>query len=285
MARGLDEHVRFLVCPHCGDRLASVGRALHCGRGHAFDIARQGYVNLLTGRGSRVSGDTAEMVAARAAFLGEGHFGPIAEAVTAAGVRELARQPLARCAVDLGAGTGYYLDHLASRLHESYGLVAVDVSKHAMRRAATLYPRLAPVVADIRQTVPVASGSAGLVLDAFAPREPGEIDRILAADGSVVAVVPHMGHLRELVDQLGLLTVDPAKRERMDTKLGPVLYPVAEREVSYTMVLRHNDIRDLVRMGPSARHQQSADTDARLRQSPDPFPVSVSVRVVTYRRA
>lgn len=285
MARALEEHARFLVCPHCGEGLVTGAGTLGCGRGHTFDVARQGYVNLLTGRGSRVPGDSAEMVAARAAFLEEGHFAPIAEAVTAAGVHELARQPPSRCAVDLGAGTGYYLNHLASRLRKPYGLVAVDLSKHAMRRAARSYPRLAAVVADTRRGVPVATGSAGLVLDAFAPRDPGEIDRILAPDGGVVVVVPRAEHLRELVDALGLLAVDPAKRERMAAKLGPVLDVVAEDEVSFTATLRHGAVRSLARMGPSARHQRPADTEERLRRLPDPMRVSVSVSVLTYRRA
>lgn len=285
MARALDEHAGFLVCPHCGERLATAGRTLRCPRGHAFDIARQGYVNLLTGRGSRIAGDSADMVAARAAFLEEGYFLPIARAIAAAGARELARQPAARCAVDLGAGTGYYLNHVASHLSEPRGLVAIDVSKHAMRRAAVSYPRLAAVVADIRQAVPVASGSAGLVLDAFAPRQPGEIDRILAPDGGVVAVVPQAGHLRELVDALGLLTVDPGKRERMEMKFGAALDAIEETDVSFTMSLDRDAVRNLVRMGPSAHHQRLADTEERLDRLPDPLSVSASVSVLTYRRA
>ena len=46
---------------------------MRCASGHGFDVARQGYVNLLSGKAS-VDGDSADMVAARAAVLDAGHY-------------------------------------------------------------------------------------------------------------------------------------------------------------------------------------------------------------------
>lgn len=34
-------------CPLCAQPLAEEGNCLRCAAGHSFDIARQGYVNLL----------------------------------------------------------------------------------------------------------------------------------------------------------------------------------------------------------------------------------------------
>jgi len=81
----------FLSCPHCAAELSLVNSSLRCATSHTFDIARQGYVNLLSGKSSGIPGDTAAMVAARAEFLGAGHFGPVERAVTAAAQRELGR--------------------------------------------------------------------------------------------------------------------------------------------------------------------------------------------------
>ncbi|NHW87649.1 23S rRNA methyltransferase, partial [Escherichia coli] len=76
-----------LRCPVCHDSLTEVdtggSRALRCPRRHSFDIARQGYVNLLTGRVAH-SGDTAGMIAARADFLSGGHFDIVSTALTEA---------------------------------------------------------------------------------------------------------------------------------------------------------------------------------------------------------
>ena len=63
------------------------GRQLICAGGHRFDIARQGYVNLTTGRGGTGTADSAAMVVARDRFLSRGHYQPVA-----ASVRSLAAQ-------------------------------------------------------------------------------------------------------------------------------------------------------------------------------------------------
>ncbi|MFG2047207.1 putative RNA methyltransferase [Micromonospora sp. NPDC048935] len=81
-----------LRCPVCGEPLGLTtdARALRCPRRHSFDIARQGYVNLLTGRAPHV-GDTAEMVAARADFQAAGHYDLISVALAAAATEAVAR--------------------------------------------------------------------------------------------------------------------------------------------------------------------------------------------------
>ncbi|WCN82259.1 putative RNA methyltransferase [Micromonospora sp. LH3U1] len=81
-----------LRCPVCGEPLgqATDTRALRCPRRHSFDIARQGYVNLLAGRSPHV-GDTAEMVAARADFLAAGHYDVISDALAAAATQATVR--------------------------------------------------------------------------------------------------------------------------------------------------------------------------------------------------
>ena len=60
-----------LICPICHLPLAQEGRSLRCGRNHSFDVARQGYVNLLPVQQKRSlnPGDTREQVLSRRAFL------------------------------------------------------------------------------------------------------------------------------------------------------------------------------------------------------------------------
>jgi 23S rRNA (guanine745-N1)-methyltransferase len=83
-----------LRCPVCGEPLAETtagtARALRCPRRHTFDVARQGYVNLLTGRAPHV-GDSAEMVTARAEFQAAGHYDIISAALAAAATEAVAR--------------------------------------------------------------------------------------------------------------------------------------------------------------------------------------------------
>lgn len=44
---------KYFVCPLCREELRLEGTSLRCERGHTYDVARQGYVNLAPVRGSR----------------------------------------------------------------------------------------------------------------------------------------------------------------------------------------------------------------------------------------
>jgi 23S rRNA (guanine745-N1)-methyltransferase len=270
------EVLAYLRCPVCGGGLADAGTALRCARGHNFDLARQGYADLTAGRLTH-AGDTAAMVAARAGVLAAGHFDFVATAV----VKALAAYPRG-LAVEVGAGTGFYL---AAVLDAAPGLVglALDVSKPALRRAARRHPRMAAVRADAWRGLPVADGSAAVLLDVFAPRAPAEFRRVLRPDGALVVVTPEPAHLRELVDRLGLIGVDPDKDERLAAGLGAHFALVDTASHTRRLALSQDEVRALVAMGPSAWHVDSAALSARLAALPAPVDVQASVRVSVWR--
>ena len=281
--------VHHLWCPHCaGDLTLMLGRTLGCGNGHRFDVARQGYVNLVAG-GSPHRGDNAPMVAARARFLDRGHFSPTATAV--ASMVEQALEGHAGdddngCVVDLGAGTGYHLGHVLDRLPGRAG-IALDASRYACRRAARAHPRIGAVVCDVWEGVPLRTATAMAVLDVFAPRNGGEMRRILHPSGVLVVATPTTSHLRELVGPLGLVTVDADKRQRVTAELDPHVV-VAQREtVEHGIELDPEEVRDLVAMGPSAyhRHEDTDDhLDEAIGQLRRPVRATVSVAIALYRR-
>jgi 23S rRNA (guanine745-N1)-methyltransferase len=283
-----------LRCPHCGAPLAVSDRTLTCARGHAFDVARQGIVALLPPRGTVARGDSAAMVAARAAFLDAGHYAPITRALVAAAggggpapgaVAALAVPPNAaggRLVVDLGAGTGHHLAAVLDDLEGSHG-VALDASRHALRRAVRAHPRIAAVVGDVWREIPVQDGAADLVLDVFAPRHGAEIARVLAPGGAFVVLSPTPSHLRALVDALGMVRVDADKEERVRATLTPHLTATASESIEFAMRLPHADARALVAMGPTAHHVDADELDRRLAALPEPVDVTASVRVDIFR--
>ena len=269
----LDDALDLLACPHCAGPMSRSGGSVACANGHAFDVARSGYLSLLPGDARLGSADTAEMVAAREEFLAAGHFDPLAEALA----REAERAAVPPgCVIDLGAGTGWYLARVLDRLPERTGL-ALDLSKHALRRAARAHPSIAAVACDAWRPLPVRGEVAALVLSVFAPRNGPEIARVLRPGGALVVVTPTERHLGELVETLGLLTVDERKEERLGAALDPHLDLERRVEREWPLSLEPADLLNAVAMGPSARHLTPEEPAGHT-------PVTASLAIWTYRR-
>jgi 23S rRNA (guanine745-N1)-methyltransferase len=270
----LDEAVDLLRCPVCGHGLEESEGALRCAAGHSFDIARQGYVNLVPG-----AGDSAPMVEAREAFLGAGHYRRLDEAVA----EEAAGVAAPGAVVDVGAGTGSQLARVLDALPERIGL-GLDSSSAALRRAARAHPRAAAVGADAWQALPLRDHVAALILSAFAPRNPDEMARVLAPGGLLIAVTPTTRHLFELVGPLGLLSVPEDKADRLDAQFASRFSLVERRPVEYSMFLTRDEAAQIVRMGPSAWHVDEQTVAERLAMLPDPLTVTASVTLSRYVR-
>lgn len=266
--------------------MAEDGGALACTRGHSFDIARQGYASLVTGSDAHVS-DSAAMVQSREAFLAAGHYEPIADAVVRAmrGAEETDESGAVggpgRLVVDLAGGTGYYTSAVMEAFPQGHGLV-VDLSKYALRRAARIHARVASVAADVWRAVPVQSAAATTVLSIFGPRNPDEIARILAPGGVLIVVTPGPGHLRELRSALGLLDVDARKAERLAAQLAD--FEAGDSSVvEYRIEPSRGDLFTAAMMGPNAFHRDPAEIRELIAALDQPFAVTVSVTVGTFR--
>ncbi|MFE3519311.1 methyltransferase domain-containing protein [Streptomyces sp. NPDC059166] len=273
----LDLSLDLLRCPTCrARRLHADHAALRCPVGHTFDIARHGYAGLLTGTRA-TSGDDAAMVRARERFLSTGAYAPIREV----GARLAADAVSERATVvDVGCGTGYYLAGVLDHLSGARGL-GLDTSVRALRLAARAHDRAAAVAWDVFRPFPLADGTADVVLDVFAPRNPAEFRRVLRPTGRLIVVRPTGRHLAELRDHVpAMVAVDPAKEQRLHRALAPFFEAVVTEQVEYSATLSRPDVLDLVAMTPSARHVSSADLNdgAAL-----PDRVGVSVLATAYR--
>lgn len=272
--------LEFLSCPACGGAFRWVEGSLRCPSGHTFDVARQGYVNLLAGNPPPGTADTAEMVQARDEFLREGHYAFLAEVVSRCAAPYLEEGLV----VDAGAGTGYYLSAVLQRAPSARGL-ALDISKFALKRAARAHPRLGAVVWDVWRPLPLGSGVAAVVLNIFAPRNAPEFRRILAPKGILLVVTPTAAHLRELVSALGLLSVDSRKEERLDETLTPFFRLETREEHAFSLTLSPAQVETLVRMGPSAHHIGPEELQQRIARLPVPVSVTVSFALSVYHPA
>jgi 23S rRNA (guanine745-N1)-methyltransferase len=278
--RALAAVVPYLRCPVCAGGLRLTGGQLTCTRGHAFDIARHGYVNLISGRPGPGTADSTDMVAARDRFLGGGHYRRIADATAAVSARHDPAGP--GLVIDLAGGTGYYLARVLETLRERDG-VCVDLSAPALRRAARVHPRVAAVGADVWRPVPLADGCAAHVLSVFGPRNAAETSRLLVPGGTLTIAAPGADHLRELRECLGLIGIDQRKQHRIASAFRDYAQ-LDEAGVRFELELDHADLAALVAMGPSARHITPEKLAGRVNALPALVPVTVDVQVSAWRR-
>lgn len=179
----------MLRCPICMSSFTREGKSLRCGAGHSFDVARQGYVNLLPvqHKHSLQPGDTRLQVLARRSFLESGAYSPIVEAVCDAAAK-YASGPV----LDVGCGEGYYAAAVAERLNAP--LTGLDISKEAVRCAAAKYKQ-AQWICGTAAHLPIAEESVGLLMSMFALTMPGEFSRVLQKDGIFIQVLAAEDHL------------------------------------------------------------------------------------------
>ena len=185
----------MLLCPvrDCHLPLEREGRRVRCRRGHSFDIARSGYVNLLQpqDRRSRNPGDTVAAVAARRRLHDRGVTAPLLDAIA-----DFLQPSPADVILDAGCGDGFHLAALAQKSGcQAHG---VDISLAAVDSAARRYPGHEWIVANADRFVPYSDSSFSMVLSITARMNSQEFRRVLRAGGRLLVAIPAPEDLIEL---------------------------------------------------------------------------------------
>ncbi len=244
----------MVICPLCRKPLICDSKSWHCEDGHSFDVARQGYVNLLTvqQKHSLHPGDTKEMVLARRQFLDAGYYRPIGETLRAL-VCEYA--PQAEAVLDVGCGEGYYLSHL-SHIPQRVG---IDISKEAVRYAAGRYKDTCWLTATASH-LPFAQGSFDCLLSMFALTMEEEYARVLKKDGIFVQVLAGKSHLTALKNIIYPTLVEKEKDLRPELQGFTLLH---SETLSFDFHVQHREqVQNLLSMTPHVWRISKAAAEA-----------------------
>jgi len=192
-----------LACPLGGERLELHEKQLVCVNGHTFDIARQGYVNLLPVQHKRTKhpGDSKEMVSARSQFLNSGVYASVANKLAEIIFTRLVDSKKI-CLMDAGCGEGYYFDYVFNYLKDKNGcadlsFIGLDISKAAITEAAKRNKQISWIVGTNRQP-PIDAASVDIVLCVFGFQSFEGFNKILKPGGKIILVEPGVDHLKEL---------------------------------------------------------------------------------------
>jgi 23S rRNA (guanine745-N1)-methyltransferase len=242
-------HHRFALfrCPVCRGDLALVERRLACAKGHSFDLARSGYVNLTPARkhAPAAGGDTRAQLEHRARFLARGHFDDVADVIAE-------HATPAAAILDAGCGIGFHVARIAEHVTPQIA-AGLDLSKDAVAWCTRRHPDFGFAVADIWSRWPVHDRSVDLVASIFAPKNFPEMARVLRPGGWLAIAFPGPEHLRELRG-FGLLGAAAGKADRYHAKLTRDFGEPLQRRIVQRVALEREAVNDAILMGPSARH-------------------------------
>lgn len=287
----------LFTCPICQSPLLPAAASWRCDgslnanqqTAHSFDVARQGYINLLPvqQKKSKQPGDSLESIIARQRFLQAGYYQPLQTLISQQIANLLANKPVEINAeqekdsthwLDIGCGEGYYTEAIA-QTETIDRLIAADISKPAVIEAAkaskaakSLWLNVDKQEGNKTAIYPIVTSAANLPLSAdsmtgissiFSPILPTAFARVLQDKGYLIIAKPDIGHLASVREAL-FTEVREHNSDKFLTELAPFFAVLATHRVSSELTLPVADLADLLTMTPYAYRAQPEKRQALL---------------------
>ena len=275
----------LLTCPICGENLQkeSESKVYKCEQNHSYDIAKQGYVNLLISnmKRSKNPGDSKDMVLARVDFLRRGFYKKISDKINEVICEYFKDSEEKINVLDVGCGEGYYLTNLKEAIKinnieaDFYGM---DVSKEAVKYASRSEKECLFVVGN-NYHIPAKDNSVDCILSVFSPIDIDEINRVLKKDGIFVRVLPRTNHLIELRN---IIYSDVNLNEKVYKPDSEKDDYIKEVNVTYDLDLNNEEFTSLLKMTPHY-WKSTPENKEKLEEYKD-LSITVDMRIGVFRK-
>ena len=289
------------VCPYCQSPLIVGAKTWLCDGSlndkktkHPFDVARQGYVNLLPvqNKKSKEPGDSQASIDARHRFLNQGLYQPLQRLIASLvdqkseqSAESVHSQLNTQTWLDVGCGEGYYTGAIAEALATTEVtnpcLIALDISKPAVATTArvtkqnqqlwyqvkedksnTKTTAIYPMVASASH-LPLVDKSIDGISTIFSPILPEEFARVLKSEGRLIIAKPDAGHLQSMREAL-FDEVRPHDSDKFLEELAPYFNQVATHQVTANLQLSADALADLMTMTPYSYRAKPEKREALL---------------------
>ncbi|MEG0261141.1 MAG: methyltransferase domain-containing protein [Lysinibacillus sp.] len=243
----MNDNITLFACPLCTEPMqVHELESLTCTANHSFDIAKQGYINLMPH--ATASKYSKELFASRKAVIDSGLYDPLEEKIA----RHIKN---AQTILDTGCGEGSHLSRIVTQLTGKPIGVGIDIAKEGILAAARYYSEQIWCVGDLAKS-PYAAKSFDAILNILSPANYDEFKRLLAPGGCVVKVVPQSGYLQELRTQLYAQSEkETYSNEQTVERFSESFSEVSIERVTYTLPLPTELVPALLEMTPMGWHK------------------------------
>ncbi len=280
----------FFTCPICQSPLIINKKTWVCDGSnntknskHNFDVARQGYVNLLPvqQKKSKSPGDSHNSILAREKFLQNNFYQPLQKLICQLITKNLVKTTVDKISwLDVGCGEGYY-SHAIANIENIQNLIAIDISKSAVQQLAKNTDKkdlwqnaetsennnkIYPLVASASQ-LPLADNSLQGITSIFSPIFAEELARVLAPQGILVIAKPDKNHLASVRQSL-FGTVKEHNSDKFIEQLEKVGFQlVKQATIQNEFRLNHEQLADLLTMTPYSYRAKREKREQLLAQA------------------
>jgi len=274
-----------LTCPLCKEKLIRYdkNKLYKCSQNHSYDIAKQGYVNLIISnqKRSKNPGDSREMVIARVDFLNRGFYKAISDKINEVIYDYLKVIKNEINILDIGCGEEYYLTKLkkfisTKKINANY--YGMDVSKEAIKYAAKVDKDCIFAVGN-NYHLPLSDCSIDCVLSVFSPIDIDEINRVLKNDGIFVRVLPRINHLIELRN---IIYYEVNLNDKVYIADENKYVYIREENVTFNMSLDKEEIQSLLKMTP--HYWKSTPENRNKLESFESLDITVDMRIGVFKK-
>lgn len=277
---------QLLWCPVCKENLIKdvSNKTYKCNNNHSYDIAKEGYVNLLISnqKRSKNPGDSKEMVLSRIDFLSRGYYKKLSDRINEKIVQYLPKKSTNEFNIlDLGCGEGYYLINLKNYMDSKkmkakyYGM---DVSKDAVRYAGKSNKECIFAVGN-NFNIPAQDKSVDCILSVFSPIDIDECNRVLKDDGVFVRILPRTDHLIELRN---IIYSEVHLNEKVYTASSEENDYVEEENVTFKIELNKEEILSLLKMTP--HYWKSTPENKEKLENYESLNITIDMRIGIFQK-
>jgi 23S rRNA (guanine745-N1)-methyltransferase len=279
--------ISIYMCPVCHVSLDSLERQFACANGHTFDIAREGYVNLLLAHHKKTAdpGDNKEMIKSRRAFLENGHYDTLSEELNKTVIATFCDTTAEDRVqiLDAGCGEGFYLWQLSNNLKsqglsDAFGLWGLDISRSAIRYAARR-DEFSKFAVGSTYRLPILPKCLNAILCIFAPGSSEEFQRILKPCGKLITLSPGPKHLAALKAMI----YDAPEDHQVETAVPAGFAHSNKTHISHRLHLENSeDIGNLLLMTPYYWHMDKPTQERVLSMAE--LETEIDIILTTYQK-